>query len=359
MEQKMEALLQSWDGELVITHYHQTTNAWIFIAIHSTRLGPAAGGTRMKVYPEPSAALQDVLKLATGMTYKFAVPGVARGGGKAVIALPNEFDESSRALVLRAYGTLVQQLGGLFYTATDVGTSAADMDIVAETGSPYIWGRTPAAGGSGDSGPITALGIFAGIQVVCEQVFGSSSLAGRRVLVQGVGKVGRAVIGHLQQAGATVLFSDINPDAIRYVRDKHGLEFVPAQEIYTTECDVFSPCALGGILNAESIGLLRCRAVAGGANNQLSTAADAVLLKARGILYAPDFVITLGGALAVPNMEQCGWSLDYAEQEVIRTIRDTLRQIFTRAGAEDSTTEAAARAIADERLAAHERKASL
>ena len=274
-----------------------------------------------------------------------------------MIALPSELDESSRALVLRAYGTLVQQLGGLFYTATDVGTSAADMDIVAETGAPYIWGRTPAAGGTGDSGHITALGVFAGIQAVCERVFGASSLAGRRVLVQGVGKVGRAVIERVQQAGATVLCSDVNPDALRSFHNTRGLEFIPTQEVYTTACDIFAPCALGGILNAETIGLLRCRAVAGGANNQLSTTADAALLKARGILYAPDFVITLGGALAVPNMEQYGWSLDYAQQEVVRTVSDTLQEIFARADAESITTEAAARAMADERLAAHAGKA--
>ncbi len=346
----IESLLREWDGETVIVRYDRPTGAWIFIAIHSTRLGPAAGGTRMKPYPDVQAALQDVLRLAAGMTYKFAVPGIPYGGGKAVIAIPPNFHPQSRPALLRRYGALVHQLGGLFYTGPDVGTSSADMDIIAETGDPYIFARTPAAGGAGSSGPATALGVFAGIQVACEHLFGEASLKGRRVLVQGTGSVGGPLIEHLRAAGAEVVFSEVDEGAIRRFRDELGLEFVPAETVYTTECDIFAPCALGGVLNANTIPQLKCRAVAGGANNQLAAPEDAESLRARGILYAPDYVVNVGGAMAILGLETQGWTQERAAKEVAESVRGALEQVFELAGTEGITTEAAARRIAEERL---------
>jgi leucine dehydrogenase len=348
----IESLLSDWDGETVIVRHDKPTGAWIFVAIHSTRLGLAGGGTRMKTYPNLEAALQDVLRLAKGMTYKFAVAGLPKGGGKAVIALPPDFDPQSRADLLRRYGALIPQLGGLFITAPDVGTSSADMDIIAETGAPYILGRTPAAGGMGDSGPITGLGVFAGIQAACEHVYGDALLKGRRVLVQGVGQVGASLIGHLRAAGAEVWFNDIAETAIRHYRDEVGLRFIPPEAISAADCDVFAPCALGAILNATTIAQLKCRIVAGGANNQLGVPEDAERLHARGILYAPDYVINAGGAMALLGIETMGWSYEQAEREVVAGIQRTLRQIFVTAKAEGITTEAAARRIAEERLRA-------
>ncbi|MCI0394389.1 MAG: leucine dehydrogenase [Chloroflexi bacterium] len=348
----VKSLLSEWDGETVIIRHDKPTGAWIIIAIHSTRLGPSGGGTRMKSYPTFQAALQDALRLSAGMTYKFAVPGLPRGGGKAVIAIPPNFDPQSRPALLRRYGALVRQLGGLFYTAADVGTSSTDMDIIAETGAPYIFGRTPAAGGMGNSGPITALGVFAGIQVVCERLFGNSALQGRRVLVQGTGQVGGELIKHLRAAGAGVLFNDVAETAIRHFRDELGLKFIPAEAIYETECDIFSPCALGGVLNKTSIPQLRCRAVAGGANNQLDVPEDAERLQARGILYAPDYVINAGGAIGVLGVETMGWSYAQAEQEVTESVQRALRDIFDTAAAEGITTDAAAQRIAQARLGA-------
>ena len=181
----METLIRGWDGESVIMRYNRPAKAWIFIAIHSTRLGPAMGGTRMKHYPDPEAALADALRLAAAMTYKYAVPGIPRGGGKAVIAIPENIDPGARAGLLRDYGELIFQLGGLFSTGPDVGTTSTDMDIISQTGGGYIHCRTAAAGGAGSPGPITAWGVFTGIQVTCEQLFGDASLKGRRVLVQG------------------------------------------------------------------------------------------------------------------------------------------------------------------------------
>jgi len=304
----------------------------------------------MKVYPDIQAALQDALRLSAGMTYKFAVPGLPYGGGKAVLALPADYDPESRPGLLRRYGALIRQLGGLYHTAPDVGTSSPDMDIVAETGAPYVFGRTLAAGGMGDTGPITALGVFAGIQVVCEHLFGGASLTGRRILVQGTGNVGGKLIEHLGAGGAKVLFNDIVEPAVRHFRDDLGLMFIPAEAVYETECDIFSPCALGGILNATTMPRLQCRAVAGGANNQLGVPEDAEELRSRGILYAPDYVINVGGAMAGIGIETKGWSYAQAEREVIQSVQRTLRQVFATARAEGVTTDAAARRMAEERL---------
>lgn len=346
----METLLNEWTGESVIVRHDKPTGAWIIIAIHSTRLGPAAGGTRMKSYVNVQAAVYDALRLSGAMTYKFAVSGIPMGGAKAVIAAPPIFDPQSRSALLRRYGALIHQLGGLFSTAPDVGTSSADMDIIAEMGAPHIFGRTPAAGGMGDSGPITGLGVFAGIQLVCEHLYGVASLQGRRVLVQGAGQVGGKLIEHLLDVGTEVLFSDVAEAAIRHFRDELGLPFIPAEAVYETECDIFSPCALGGILNATTIPQLNCRAVAGGANNQLGAPEDADKLQARNILYAPDYVINAGGAIALTAVETDGWLYAEAEKKVAENIQRALREIFTTATAEGITTEAAARRIAEERL---------
>jgi leucine dehydrogenase len=351
----MEALLREWDGETVIVRYDQLTGAWILIAIHSTRLGPAAGGTRMKSYSDVPEALQDAFRLAAGMSYKFATPGLPFGGGKAVIAIPPDFDPQSRPALLRRYGALVHQLGGLFSTGPDVGTSSADMDIIAETGAPYVFARTPAAGGSGSPGPYTALGVFTGIQIASEHLFGEASLKGHRVLVQGTGSVGGKLIEHLRAADAEVLFSEVDEDAIRRFRDELGLNFVPAETVYTTECDIFAPCALGGILNANTIPQLKCRVVAGGANNQLLSPEDAERLRARNILYAPDYVTNVGGAMAIIGIETRGWTQKRAEVEVIESVQRALQQVFKLAATEDITTDAAAQLIAEERLSAENR----
>jgi leucine dehydrogenase len=346
-----ESLLREWDGETVVIRYDRPTGAWIFIAIHSTRLGPAAGGTRMKHYPDVPSALQDALRLAAGMTWKFATPGIPFGGGKAVIAVPPGFNPQSRPALLRRYGALIHQLGGLYFTGPDVGTSSSDMDIIAETGAPYVFARTPAVGGAGSSGPYTALGVFSAIQITCERVWQDGSLHGRRVLVQGTGSVGAALIEHLRLAGAVVLFSEVDDSAIRRFRDELGLEFVAAEAVYPTECDIFAPCALGGVLNANTIPQLKCRAVVGGANNQLAVQGDAERLQAKGILHAPDYVVNVGGALAVTGLETQGWTRERAKAEVVQTVRRSLSQVFDLAEQEGITTEAAAYHIAKERLA--------
>lgn len=304
----------------------------------------------MKAYPDVRAALQDALRLAEGMTYKFAVPGMPWGGGKAVIALPQRFNPGARLDLLRRYGGLVRQLGGLFYTGPDVGTSSPDMDIISETGAPYVFGRTPRNGGAGPSGPATALGVFTGIQVACEHLFGGALPRGRQVLVQGTGSVGGTLIDHLLEAGAEVLFSEVDESAIRQYRDEMGLQFVAPEAVFDAEYDILAPCALGGVLNAETIPQLRCRAVVGGANNQLAEPEDAERLQARGILYAPDYVVNVGGAAYVLGVETQGWSHEKAEREVVESVRRGLRQVIEVATQSSITTDAAARRLADERL---------
>ncbi|UCD77521.1 MAG: Glu/Leu/Phe/Val dehydrogenase [Desulfobacterales bacterium] len=346
----MENLIRDWNGETVITRYDRPSGAWIFIAIYSTHLGPAGGGTRMKTYPDAASALRDAQRLAEGMTYKLALSGMNFGGGKAVIAAPEDLAPDSRPDLLRRYGKLIRQLGGLFYTGPDIGTSATDMNLIAEAGAPYVFGRTASAGGAGSSGPATALGVFAGMQVASELIFGARSLKDRRVLVQGAGSVGGALIDYLQSAGAEVIFSDVEEGAVCRFRDGLGLQCVPAEEVYHLDCDIFAPCAGGQVLNAQTISQLKCRVVAGSANNQLAEPEDAQRLKERGILYAPDYVINFGGAMFLVGMETQGWTRKKAEKMLTDGVQDALSQIFELALTRDITTESAARQVAEQRL---------
>ena len=285
----LESALAAWEGEEVLIRRDRAADAWIVIAIHSTRLGPATGGTRMRPYPDLDAAVADALKLAEGMTYKFAVTGHPRGGGKAVIAVPAGLDSAARTRLLLAYGRLIAQLGGLYQTGPDVGTSPEDMDVIARTGAPHVFCRTPAAGSAGDSSLPTAAGVHAGIETVCERLFGSRELVGRRILVQGAGSVGLRLIELLVGSPEQLL-------------EESG--------------DVFSPCALGGVLDMDTVDRLKCRGVAGAANNQLAAEGAAERLRSRGILYAPDYVVNIGGAMAIPGIELDGWSSSLSQNPV-------------------------------------------
>jgi len=344
----LDKLRKEWDGESLVARYDRPTGAWILIAIHSTRLGPASGGTRMKAYGDPSLALSDALRLAEAMTFKYAAANFPQGGAKAVIALPERFDPGARPDLLRRYGRLIRQLGGLYSTGPDVGTSPADMDVIAETGAPWVHARTKAAGGRGDSGGPTALGVFCGIQATIARLDGNPALRGKRVLVQGAGGVGGALLELLTAEGAEVSFSEVSETARARLLEK-GLTAVPPDQVFDTPCDIFAPCALGGVLNRETIPRLRCRAVVGGANLQLADPRDLELLQARGILYAPDFVVNIGGAMAITGMESFGWTVEQAEENV-RRVGTTLRRVYELAQTLGISTDAAARRIAIENL---------
>ncbi|MBI2238223.1 MAG: hypothetical protein HYU54_06840 [Actinobacteria bacterium] len=265
----------------------------------------------------------------------------------AVPAIPQ--GEERRRMLLR-YAEMVASLGGSYHTACDMNTSPADMDVIAER-CPYVLGRSVAAGGSGSSAPATAVGVFHGIRASAEHAFGSDDLAGHAVLVQGVGAVGSRLAEMLTEAGASVLVSDVEPGRAADVAGRVGAREVPAQDATSTECDVFSPCATGRVLSEATIPRLRCRVVAGAANNQLSAPEDAERLRAAGILYAPDFVVNAGGVLSLAGLETLGWAEDELAKR-LEGIGDTLREVFRVAGDEGITTDAAATRIARDRIAA-------
>jgi leucine dehydrogenase len=339
-----EDLLRRWDGEHVAVRYDRPSGAWMLVCIHSTTLGPAMGGTRLKSYPSPADALEDGLRLAEGMTRKLAVVGLPCGGGKAVIAIPEVPTGDDRRRLFERYADLIDALGGTYVTGPDVNTGEADMDVIGAR-TPHVFCRSTGNGGSGDPSIHTALGVFHGIRSSLAHALGSADLAGRTVLVQGTGSVGAKLARLLLDAGAVVLVSDVDEERARMT----GGSAVPADGALELECDVYAPCALGATLNAESIPRLRCRIVAGAANNQLATAEDGERLRTAGILYAPDYVINSGGALHGIGLERLGWTPDELERKV-EGIGETLTRIYAEADAEGMPTAAAAERLAAERL---------
>lgn len=345
---ELDDVISAWDGEQVLVRYDRPSGAWMFVCMHSRRLGPATGGTRMQVYESPAEALRDGTRLAAGMTVKFAVSGFAFGGGKAVIAVPALPEGTERETLFRRYGDMVASLGGSFWTGADMNTAPPDFDVMAET-CPYVFGRSPEHGGSGEPGPTTARGVFFGIRASLAHAVGSPELEGRTVLVQGVGSVGSRLAELLAEAGASVLVSDVAEDRAREVAERIRGRVVRAEDALATECDVYAPCATGSTLSAETIPGLRCRVVAGAANNQLASPGDADRLRERGILYAPDYVINAGGIFHYVGLEVRGWGADDLEHAV-RGIGDTLADVFARSDADAISTARAAEAVAKSRL---------
>jgi glutamate dehydrogenase/leucine dehydrogenase len=337
-----EGLLAAWDGEHAVVRYDAESGAWMFVCVHSTALGPAVGGTRMRVYPAPADGLADAMRLSGAMTRKMAAAGMPRGGGKGVLAVPELPTGEPRRRLLRRYGALVASLGGSYRTAGDMNISPADLDVVAET-CPWVYGTT---GGGGDSGRGTARGGLHAIRATVEHVFGSPDLAGRSVLVQGAGAVGAVLARELAEKAARVLVSDV--DAARAAAT--GCETVTPEHALETEVDVYSPCAVGGTLNAGSIPRLACRAIAGCANNQLARPEDAERLRERDILYAPDYVVNAGGIVQLIALEDEGWSEAQLEER-LAGIGDTLRTLFAEAEANGVTPAEAAERLVQRRLA--------
>jgi len=316
------------------------------IAIHSTTLGPALGGTRFYPYSGEDAALHDVLRLSRGMTYKAAAAGLDLGGGKAVIIGDPKRAKSEE--LLRAYGRFVASLGGRYITAEDVGTSRDDMDLIRRE-TRFVTGVSPSMGGSGDPSPITAYGVYLSMLACAEDTWHEHSLRGRRVAVQGLGKVGYALVKLLvEDGGATVIASDIDVDSMaRVVRD-FGVQTAAPDQIHAVECDVFAPCALGGIINDETIPRLRCSVVAGSANNQLERPEHGRALQELGILYAPDYVVNAGGLINVADELQA-YQPERARASVENVYR-TLRDVFTIARENHISTAEAADRFAESRI---------
>jgi valine dehydrogenase (NAD+) len=318
------------------------------IAIYSTALGPALGGTRFYPYAAEADALADVLDLSRGMAYKNALAGLDLGGGKAVIWGDPERDKSEA--LLRAYGRFVQSLNGRYYTACDVGTYVPDMDVVARE-TRFVTGRSVEHGGAGDSSILTAWGVFQGMRAAAEHRFGTASLAGRGVGVAGLGKVGRYLVGHLIEDGATVVATDVSQRALDWVAQTHpGVTVVgDTDTLIRSDIDVYAPCALGGALNDDTVPVLRAKIVAGAANNQLAHSGIEKLLAERGILYAPDYVVNAGGVIQVAD-EIEGFNFERARLRATK-IFETTRRILMLADTEGVPPAVAADRLAERRMA--------
>jgi valine dehydrogenase (NAD+) len=337
------------DHEQVVFANDPATGLRAIVAIHSTALGPALGGTRFFPYASTASALADVLDLSRGMSYKAALAGLDLGGGKAVlIGDPQQL--RSEAL-FRAYGRFVQSLGGRYYTACDVGTFSSDMDEIARE-CDFVTGRTVAHGGAGDSSVLTAYGVYQGMRAAAQFAWGTTALEGRTVGVAGVGKVGHHLVTHLVKDGASVVVTDVSTPALDRVRDAYPSVRVvaSAEELVAEPLDVYAPCALGGALTDEVVDVLSARIVCGAANNQLAHPGVEKTLEERGILYAPDYCVNAGGLIQVADeLDPAGFSFERAQQRATG-IFDTALSVFELAASDGVPPAIAADRLAERRM---------
>jgi leucine dehydrogenase len=317
------------------------------VAIHNLKRGPAIGGCRFISYADSNEALEDAMRLARGMTYKAAISGLAHGGGKAVIVRPPDLSEAQRAEIFAKFGAFVDDLGGRYITCEDSGTRVADMNVVHEH-TDHVLGYSTAAGGSGDPSPVTAFGVRRGIQAAVAHKLGRDDLDGLHIAVQGVGHVGYYLARELAELGARLTVTDIDEAAVTRCVDELGAERVAPESIFDVDCDVFAPCALGAVLDDDTIPRLSCDIVAGAANNQLAEERHGEVLRERGILYAPDYAINAGGLINVAQ-EFTGYDEDAARKKT-SAIYDTMLTIFERAAREELPTAVVADRIVEEEL---------
>ncbi|RAV30593.1 Glu/Leu/Phe/Val family dehydrogenase [Sinomicrobium soli] len=340
------------DHEQIVFCYDKDTGLKAIIGIHNTVLGPALGGTRMWNYATEWEALNDVLRLSRGMTYKSAVTGLNLGGGKAVIIGDAKTQKTPE--LMRKFAEYVHSLGGKYITAEDVGMETSDMDLVRDV-TPYVTGVSESRGGAGNPSPVTAYGVFMGMKAAVAHKFGSDRMEGRTVLVQGIGHVGEALVSYLAEEGAKVYITDINEDRLEAVSDKYGAVIYAGDDLYGAEVDVYAPCALGATINDDTIGRLRAGVVAGAANNQLADEnRHGLMLREKGIVYAPDFLINAGGIINVyAELE------GYGRDEIMRkteNIYHTTREILADADAHECTSHQSALRVARERIEARRKE---
>lgn len=338
--------LYSMGHEQVVYFSDDSCGLKAIVAIHDTTLGPALGGCRMWPYASDEDALEDVLRLSRGMTYKASISGLNLGGGKSVIIGDPKTDKSET--LFRSFGRFLKSLNGRYITAEDVNISVADIDhMYTETSN--VVGVAKIHGGSGNPAPYTALGVFRGIEASATKVYGSRDLNGKTVAIQGVGSVGTYLATYLKDAGAKILFTDISEDNIAKLREQvPNAEFVNPDEIYSVDCDIFAPCALGAIINDNTIDQLKCKIVAGAANNQLKEDRHGVILKERNILYAPDYLINAGGLMNV-SIEYEGWS-DEKSKRMVDTIYDKTLDIFKLSDEQNIPVNQATDVMAEKRI---------
>lgn len=340
-----ELISKHGEHEEVVFCHDKTVGLKAIIAIHNTSLGPALGGTRMWNYKTEDEALVDVLRLSKGMTYKAAAAGLNLGGGKAIIIGDSKTQKSEG--LFRAFGQFVNSLNGKYITAEDVGTSVKDMEyIYMET--PWVTGIPKDFGGSGDPSPYTAHGVLMGIKAAAKEQLKTDSLKGVRIAVQGLGNVGSNLVKYLVEEGAEVVVSDIDQARVKYHADQFKVRTTHPDEILFAECDILSPNALGGVINDQTINKIKCKVVAGGANNQLAEARHGDELKSKGILYAPDYVVNAGGLMNV-FVELEGYSPERAFEKTKR-VYDNVMNVFEVAKRENIGTHTAADKFAEERI---------
>jgi leucine dehydrogenase len=344
---------QSFDNhEQIVFCNDKDTGLKAIIGIHNSVLGPALGGTRMWNYESEWDAVNDVLRLSRGMTYKSAITGLNLGGGKAVI-IGDAKTQKTPELMLK-FGEFVHSLGGKYITAEDVGMATSDMDLV-RTVTPYVTGISESLGGAGNPSPITAYGVFMGMKAAAKYKFGSDVLEDKVIFVEGIGNVGEALVEHLTNEGAKVFIADISQERLEAVRDKYGAVIYGGQNLYAEEMDIYAPCALGATVNDKTINLIKAKIIAGGANNQLANEQKhGQLLREKGIVYAPDFLINAGGIINVyAELE------NYGRQEIMRkteNIYNTTLEILQHAEVNDITTHQAAFNVAQARIDARKKE---
>jgi leucine dehydrogenase len=340
-----ELISKHGDHEEVLFCNDKNVGLRAIIAIHNTALGPALGGTRMWNYKSEEEALIDVLRLSRGMTYKASAAGLNLGGGKAVI-IGDPKTQKTEGL-FRAFGHFVNSLNGKYITAEDVGTGVQDMEhVFMET--PWVTGIPKDFGGSGDPSPYTAHGVLMGIKAAAHEKWGSDSLKGLRIAVQGLGNVGSNLVKYLVEEGAQIIVADIDPARVKKCVDQYGAKAVSVEEILSVECDIQAPCALGAVVNDQTITKFKCKVIAGGANNQLAEPRHGDQLRELGILYAPDYVVNAGGLMNV-FVELEGYSPDRAFEKT-RKVYDNVKKVFDIAKRDNVGTHVAADRLAEERI---------
>jgi leucine dehydrogenase len=340
------AKVARYDHEQVLICQDNHTGLKAIIAIHNTVLGPGLGGTRMWKYATEAEALNDALRLSRGMTYKAAISGLNLGGAKAVIIGDPAKDKSEH--LMRKFGRFVENLGGKYVTAEDVGTTTRDMEYV-KMETDHVVGLPEIMGGGGDPSPVTAYGVYMGIKASAKKAYGSDSLSGRKIAVQGAGKVGLHLIEMLHKDGAKVIATDIFESGLKTAAEKYKASIVKPEAIFEQEVDIFAPCALGAILNTENIGKLKCQIIAGAANNQLED--DNIhgdMIRAKGMLYAPDFLINAGGLINVYS-EYVGYVKEIAYSQT-ENIYNTVLDIYKKSEEDNINTQLAAIKLAEKRV---------
>jgi len=332
--------------EQIVFCNDKDTGLKAIIGIHNTVLGPALGGTRMWKYTNEWEALNDVLRLSRGMTFKSAITGLNLGGGKAVIIGDSKVDKTPE--MIAKFGQYVNSLSGKYITAEDVGTTTGDMDLI-RLQTPYVTGVSIEKGGSGNPSPVTAYGVYMGMKAAAKYKFGSDVLEGKKVLVQGIGHVGETLVDYLTGEGAKVIISDINEDRLKEIGNKYGAKIFTGDDLYSADVDIYAPCALGATVNDETIGKLKAKIIAGAANNQLANEnIHGKMLQDKGILYAPDFLINAGGIINV-YAEIVGYDMAESMRKT-ENIYNTTLEIFDYAEANKITTHQAALTIAQNRI---------